>query len=54
MTSISENLAQIAPSYLKPIQIPFERGIARHLAEQFPEYSRRLMDMADGRFCGKN
>ena len=33
--------------HLIAYNIPFERGVLRHLAEQFPEHAQRLTDMAD-------
>jgi hypothetical protein len=32
--------------HLIAYNIPFERGVLRHLAAQFPEYAGRLLDMA--------
>lgn len=33
--------------YIIAYNIPFERGVLRHLAEQFPEHAQRLTDMAE-------
>ncbi|MBX3061137.1 MAG: DUF2779 domain-containing protein, partial [Anaerolineae bacterium] len=41
-------LSHIGPTgSLIAYNIPFERGVLHHLAEQFPEYSSRLREMAD-------
>jgi hypothetical protein len=41
-------LAHIGPTgHLVAYNIPFERGVLRHLADQFPEYAGRLREMAD-------
>ena len=40
-------LAHIGPTgHLVAYNIPFERGVLHHLADQFPEYANRLQDMA--------
>ena len=41
-------LTHIGPTgHLVAYNIPFERGVLLHLADQFPEYADRLRDMAD-------